>query len=669
MGHSPHPCGAQLGGEELLGPGEGAAASPHPNRHRGLARGRPQGPACGRGACRGTGATPLGRPGDPDPSLGGCARPGGPGDGSELRVKTGKRTAPKLIHLLRADGSLNRCPFSMGKFPQGMVLPGKNSGVTWGAPPHGAPRLIQRPLIYTPRLPRGRRGPAEGEIPAAPQGPAPRRSDGAAPGGPRAASPLLGPGEGARSKRNPKCPCGGRRGAPRPPRWARSRGSVLGGAEGSGGTGWGQGHGPELKVAVGTKARGTERLRSSAPCRGGGGGGGRRQELCRAPGGRAGWKTKPRASSERMSRAQPAPKGSKRDGAEPGPARCQKPQRFSLKTPACGMAPGRDRAGQSCSRSPSVSQPPLAGEAALNPPGPGPSTRLAPGTAPGGGWRAGKKVPRAATRGLTSSSWAPAGATGRWGRRASCRCGGRVKERTGGGRGGAANAAWPRRDQPRGHGERGRSPGEKGWTPAKGYLAHVSAQRGHHPARVPLHPLHQAVVPRAARRVQRRVQGALRGGEAAGSDPGRNGGSQTGPGADQGVTRNRPLVPRAPRRPPSRRAAAGAHLEVGNAAADLVDVGQRAAVVGAPAVRQPQLLRLQLGREGRRGRREESRGGGPSAPSPAPSGGIRARSRGRDASPPPPGFPPAPQTRSGVRAAPRPPPAPLKARGGRGTEP
>lgn len=69
-------------------------------------------------------------------------------------------------------------------------------------------------------------------------------------------------------------------------------------------------------------------------------------------------------------------------------------------------------------------------------------------------------------------------------------------------------------------------------------------------------------------------------------------------------------------------AAAGAHLEVGDAAADLVDVGQRAAVVGAPAVRQPQLLRLQLGREGRRGRREESRGGGRAPPAPHRPAGL-----------------------------------------------
>lgn len=52
------------------------------------------------------------------------AHPGGPGEGLEPSFKTGRerRWNQKIIHLLRADGSLNKCPFSIGKLPQGMVL-------------------------------------------------------------------------------------------------------------------------------------------------------------------------------------------------------------------------------------------------------------------------------------------------------------------------------------------------------------------------------------------------------------------------------------------------------------------------------------------------------------------------------------------------------------------
>lgn len=54
----------------------------------------------------------------------GCAQPGGPEEGLEPSLETGKerKTESKIIHLLRADGSLNKCPFSIGKLPQGMVL-------------------------------------------------------------------------------------------------------------------------------------------------------------------------------------------------------------------------------------------------------------------------------------------------------------------------------------------------------------------------------------------------------------------------------------------------------------------------------------------------------------------------------------------------------------------
>lgn len=59
-----------------------------------------------------------------------------------------------------------------------------------------------------------------------------------------------------------------------------------------------------------------------------------------------------------------------------------------------------------------------------------------------------------------------------------------------------------------------------------------------------------------------------------------------------------PLSPSAPGSPPQTPPAppdpAVDHLEFGNAGADLVDVGQGAAVEGPPAVGQPQLLRLQL---------------------------------------------------------------------------
>lgn len=56
----------------------------------------------------------------------------------------------------------------------------------------------------------------------------------------------------------------------------------------------------------------------------------------------------------------------------------------------------------------------------------------------------------------------------------------------------------------------------------KGYLAHVAAERGHHPARIPLHPLHQPMVPGAPRGIQRGMERALpgRGREEAGKRPG-----------------------------------------------------------------------------------------------------------------------------------------------------
>lgn len=49
----------------------------------------------------------------------------------------------------------------------------------------------------------------------------------------------------------------------------------------------------------------------------------------------------------------------------------------------------------------------------------------------------------------------------------------------------------------------GRELGTRG-TRDKGYLADIAAQGGHHPAGVPLHPLHQPVVPSAACGIQRR---------------------------------------------------------------------------------------------------------------------------------------------------------------------
>lgn len=48
-----------------------------------------------------------------------------------------------------------------------------------------------------------------------------------------------------------------------------------------------------------------------------------------------------------------------------------------------------------------------------------------------------------------------------------------------------------------------RSAGTALGTRHKGYLADVAAQGGHHAPGVPLHALHQPVVPRAARGVQR----------------------------------------------------------------------------------------------------------------------------------------------------------------------
>lgn len=95
-------------------------------------------------------------------------------------------------------------------------------------------------------------------------------------------------------------------------------------------------------------------------------------------------------------------------------------------------------------------------------------------------------------QGITSSSWAQAEATGTWGRRESCQCEGSVKDHTGtaGGRGGLPNPS-------------GRELGTRG-TRDKGYLADIAAQGGHHPAGVPLHPLHQPVVPSAACGIQRR---------------------------------------------------------------------------------------------------------------------------------------------------------------------
>lgn len=49
---------------------------------------------------------------------------GVPGKGWSLASRQGEREdgIKKIIHLLRADGSLNKCPFSIGKLPQGMVL-------------------------------------------------------------------------------------------------------------------------------------------------------------------------------------------------------------------------------------------------------------------------------------------------------------------------------------------------------------------------------------------------------------------------------------------------------------------------------------------------------------------------------------------------------------------
>lgn len=96
MGLGPHPRGAQLGGKELLGPGEGAAASPHPNRQRGPAPGSSLRPRCPRGCCgstepaEGPGPPHGGSLGTPTLSWGAVPTRGGPGDGSELRAKVGR---------------------------------------------------------------------------------------------------------------------------------------------------------------------------------------------------------------------------------------------------------------------------------------------------------------------------------------------------------------------------------------------------------------------------------------------------------------------------------------------------------------------------------------------------------------------------------------------------
>lgn len=70
------------------------------------------------------GSPPPGGPGGSQPGL-------GPPRGSWQREKMEQ----KVLHLLRAEGSLNKCPFSVGKLPQGMVLwKEKHRGVTGGAP-------------------------------------------------------------------------------------------------------------------------------------------------------------------------------------------------------------------------------------------------------------------------------------------------------------------------------------------------------------------------------------------------------------------------------------------------------------------------------------------------------------------------------------------------------
>lgn len=352
------------------------------------------------------------------------------------------------------------------------------------------------------------------------------------------------------------------------------------------------GPGPQTQAEI----HGTERLRHRNPWPrlGPGNGNGRRRRRRRRDAGAVpGTRRKGSLENEALSelrRAELSPTGSRNTQEGRSRARgCSVPKSppFSPKSTPRGAAPGGTGQGRAAPAPPAIPNLPSQGE-----PPKSSRPRLAPGTAPRGLGAGGQ------SSGSSSVGSLPPPAGLRRGRQVGGAVGRAVDV------GGALRSQWGRprgRSSNRGgHGERGRSPRIGPGGAAKGYLAHVAAQGGHHPAGVPLHPLHQPVVPRAARRVQRRVQGALRGAEGGRIRARARPRVPNGPGAGGGASRGTV---------PSSLGAPCTHLEVGDAAADLVDVGQRAAVVGAPAVRQPQLLRLQLGHPGRGQRGEGSQGG------------------------------------------------------------
>uniref|UniRef100_A0A8C3C4Q5 MH1 domain-containing protein n=1 Tax=Cairina moschata TaxID=8855 RepID=A0A8C3C4Q5_CAIMO len=277
---APTPMGPSWGARSSWDPGRGLQRAPTPTG----SEGRPQGAACGRGALGDAAGArspqrdrghPMGAAWGPRPFPGGLCPPGG-GAWGRVRAqgKGGERRESKLLHLLRADGSLKRWPFSMGRFPQGMVLPGEKQWGSWGggtAPrgpkthPAAGPCRAQ-PLNNNPWPPRGRQGPAEGETPTAPQGPAP-----GGPGQPPPSS-ALGKERGAKGTR--------RRGAPRPPAGGcRACYGVCGACHGCRGAAvgfmeqwlcpgrrrghWGHGMGPEPRTQA--EVHGTERPRHCNP--------------------------------------------------------------------------------------------------------------------------------------------------------------------------------------------------------------------------------------------------------------------------------------------------------------------------------------------------------------------------------------------------------------------
>lgn len=217
-GTQPPPLWGPAGGQRAPGTRGGGCREPPPHQAARVgpreqpAATVPSGMLREHGARRGTGATPMGAAWGPRPFPGGLCPPWGAWGWVRARGKGGGRRESKLLHLLRADGSLKRWPFSMGRFPQGMVLPGeKQRGYGGGAAPQGpkthpaAGPCRAQPLSNTPRPPRGHRGPAEGETPTAPQG--------SVPGGPEQPprSLALGKERGARGTRSAR---GGEEGSP-----------------------------------------------------------------------------------------------------------------------------------------------------------------------------------------------------------------------------------------------------------------------------------------------------------------------------------------------------------------------------------------------------------------------------------------------------------------------